>query len=139
MEARQDSQAISRQIIEHLENEDVQAARQILDGMSASEIAHTLESLPLEERAALWSLVDVDEEGEILVEVVDEVRDGLIKDMPTDELVAATDGMQVDDLADLIVDLPEPVMQEILRARSMIRIRSACGKCSLMMRTVPAA
>ena len=116
MEARQDSQATSRQLLDHLEEKEVRAARQIIDGLSASEIAHLLESLPLEKRAAVWDLVDVDDEGEILVEVVDEVRDGLIKDMPTDELIAATDGMEVDDLADLLVDLPEPVMREILRA-----------------------
>lgn len=118
MEARQDSHAVSRQLLEHLENEELQAARQVIEGLSASEIAHLLESLPLEERAALWKLVDVDEEGEILVEVVDEVRDGLIKDMPTDELIAATDGMEMDDLADLLIDLPEPVTQEVLRALS---------------------
>lgn len=116
MEARQDSQAISGQILEHLENDEAQAARLIIEGLSASEIAHVLESLPLEERALIWELIDVDEEGEILVEVVDEVRDGLIKGMPTHELIAATGGMQMDDLADLLIDLPEPVTQEVLRA-----------------------
>lgn len=116
MEARQNTQTISRQLLEHLNNEELQAARQIIEGLSPSEIAHLLESMPLEQRAALWEMVDVDDEGEILVEVVDQVRDGLIKDMPTDELIAATDGMEMDDLADLLVDLPEPVSQEVIRS-----------------------
>ena len=116
MEARQNTQTISRQLLEHLDNEELQAARQIIENLSPSEIAHLLESMPLEQRAALWEMVDVDDEGEILVEVVDQVRDSLIKDMPTDEIIAATDGMEMDDLADLLVDLPETVSQEVIRS-----------------------
>ncbi len=116
MEARQNTQPVSQQLREHLENEELHEAREIVQNLHASEIAHLLESMPPEERATLWEMVDVDEEGDILVEVIDEVRDGLIKDMHPDELIAATDGMQMDDLADLLVDLPEPVTQEVLRS-----------------------
>jgi magnesium transporter len=126
MEARQSTQVISQQLREHLDNSELQAARAIVQGLHASEIAHLLESMPPEERAVLWGMVDIDDEGDVLVEVVDEVRDGLIKNMPTDELIAATDGMEMDDLADLLVDLPEPVTREVLlslSARDQDRLR----------------
>ena len=64
----------------------------------------------------LWEVVDHDLEGDVLVEVAEEVRDGLIEGMETEELIAATEGMEVDDLADLLADLPEAVTQEVLQS-----------------------
>jgi magnesium transporter len=61
-------------------------------------------------------MVDPENEGDVLVELADEVRDGLIEGMPTDELMVAIDGMELDDLADLIADLPEALTQEVLRS-----------------------
>jgi magnesium transporter len=61
-------------------------------------------------------MVDPENEGEVLVELADEVRDGLIEGMPTDELMLAIDGMELDDLADLVADLPEALTQEVLRS-----------------------
>jgi magnesium transporter len=44
------------------------------------------------------------------------VRAGLIREMETEELVAAAEGLEVDDLADLLSDLPETVNQQVLRS-----------------------
>jgi magnesium transporter len=116
MEARQKTQAILQQLREQFDSGDLAAARKMIQGLHAAEVAHLLESMPQPERAVLWEIVDVDDEGDILVEVVDEVRDGLIKSMPTDEIIAATDGMEVDDLADLLVDLPKTVTEQVLQS-----------------------
>ena len=51
----------------------------------------------------------------MLIELSDEVRAQLIREMDAEELAAATEGMEVDDLADLIADLPEKVTQQLLR------------------------
>jgi magnesium transporter len=61
-------------------------------------------------------MVNTDDEGDVLVELNDEVRDGLIKSMQTEDLVAAVDGMEVDDLADLLIDLPETVSRNVLQS-----------------------
>ena len=116
MEARQNTQAILQQLREQLDSGDLAAARKMIQGLHPAEVAHMLESMPQPNRAVLWEMVDVDDEGDILVEVVDEVRDSLIKGMPTDEIVAAADGMEVDDLADLLVDLPEIVTEQVLQS-----------------------
>ncbi len=94
----------------------MRSARVMVNSLYPSEVARLLESLPRKKRAILWELVDPGIEGEILVEVSDEVRDSLIDGMPTAELIAATEGMEVDDLADLLVDLPEAVTQEVLQS-----------------------
>ena len=44
-----------------------------------------------------------------------DVRTQLIRDMDPEELAAATEGLEVDDLADLLADLPETVTQQLLR------------------------
>ena len=81
-----------------------------------SEIARLLESLPQTERAFIWEMVDPEIGGEVLVDLADEVRDGLIESMQTDEIVAAINGMELDDLADLVADLPEALTREALRS-----------------------
>jgi magnesium transporter len=88
----------------------------MLSDLHPAEIAHILESLPTAERQFVWKMVDPDEEGEILLYVNDEVRAGLIKDMKNEELIAVTDGMDMDDLADLLHDLPDIVIKEVLYA-----------------------
>lgn len=88
----------------------------MVNSLHPAEVARLLESLPRKKRAALWELVGSDIEGDVLVEVSDEVRDGLIEGMQTAQLIAAADGMEVDDLADLLIDLPEAVTQEVLQS-----------------------
>ncbi len=94
----------------------MRSARVMVNSLHPSELARLLESIPRKKRAMLWEIVDRDIEGDVLVEVSDEVRDDLIEGMQTEELIAATEGMEVDDLADLLVDLPEAVTQEVLQS-----------------------
>jgi len=89
----------------------MRSARVMVNSLHPSEVARLLESLPRKKRTMLWEIVDSELGGDVLVEVSDEVRDGLIAD-----LIAATEGMEVDDLADLLIDLPEAVTQEVLQS-----------------------
>jgi magnesium transporter len=88
--------------------------RRMLQTLHPAEIGNMLESLPPTERNIVWDLVDPDDGGETLVHVTDEVREHLIEGMDDEELIAATDGMEVDDLADLVANLPEAITQRIL-------------------------
>jgi len=90
--------------------------RQLLTNLHPAEIADLLESFPRGPRDILWELVSPEDHGETLIHVNDEVRAGLIKDMETGQLVAATEGLDTDDLADLFHDLPGAVIGEILVA-----------------------
>jgi len=90
--------------------------RSLLVNLHGSEIADLLESFPHGPREILWELVDPEDHGEVLTQVNDEVRAGLIENMETRDLVAATEGLDADDLADIFLDLPGAVIQEVLRA-----------------------
>ena len=116
MDAREHTKANLELLREKLGSGRMRSARIMVNSLHPSEVARLLESLPLKERAMLWEVVDHDLEGDVLVEVAEEVRDGLLEGMGTEELIAATEGMEVDDLADLIADLPETVTREVLQS-----------------------
>ena len=116
MEARERTKVNLELLREKLGSGRMRSARIMVNSLHPSEVARLLESLPLKERAMLWEVVDHDLEGDVLVEVAEEVRDGLLEGMGTEELIAATEGMEVDDLADLIADLPETVTREVLQS-----------------------
>jgi len=88
----------------------------LLNSLNGAEIGDLLESLPQTRRQAVWELVKVDLDGDVLVEVNDEVRAGLIRDTSPDDLVQAMGDLEIDDLADILNDLPDAVITEVLHA-----------------------
>jgi magnesium transporter len=116
MEAREHTKANLQLLREQLDSGRLRSARLMIHSLHAAEIARLLESVDLQTRDVLWEMVDPDDEGDVLVELNDEVRDGLIERMETRELVAAVEGMELDDLADLLIDLPETVTLNVLQS-----------------------
>lgn len=97
-----------------LDNGAVQQAGRMLNALTVGEIAHLLESLPTPERAVLWDLVEPELDGEILVQVTDEVRENLISQMDRSELLNAAQGLDLDDLADLVQELPRTITSQVM-------------------------
>jgi magnesium transporter len=87
-----------------------------LDTLHPADVADLLEALPRKERLVVWDLVKTDREGEILLEVSDAVRETLIAHMDEDELVAATERLDTDEIADLAPDLPREVIQDVFQS-----------------------
>ena len=86
----------------------------MLESFHPSEIADLLESLPGRHRRALWELVDPDLEGDVLTEVQDAVRAGLLADMQPQEVAAMARELDTDDAADILQDLPEERVDSVL-------------------------
>jgi len=115
------------QLIQDLESDQVAGIRKTLTSLNPPEIARLLESLTVGKRKIIWQLVDQDDEGEILKELVDDVRQNLIEEMDTSELIAVTQDMELDDLADLLIDLPEAITEQIITAldqQDQVRLES---------------
>jgi magnesium transporter len=87
-----------------------------LDALHPADVAYILEALPLDERLEVWDLVKAERDGDILLEVSDAVRQTLIADMDSDELLAAAEQLDTDELADLAPDLPKDVLQDLLES-----------------------
>lgn len=94
----------------------LRGAQRMINALHPAEIAHLLESLPPPQRELAWELVDEEFDGDVLVELSEDVRAELLREMETHEIVAAAEGLDVDDLADLLGELPEAVTQQVLRS-----------------------
>ena len=118
------SESVKKQHVEqHLEsvNRELESGalhnvQLMLNDLHPAELAQMLESMPQRRREFVWEMIAADTKGEVLLHVNDEVRTGLIEKMADVQLVAAADGMDTDDLADLITDLPDAVIAEVLRS-----------------------
>lgn len=92
------------------------ALQRTLERLHPADIAYILEALPRDERLYIWDLVKADRDGDILLEVSDAVRESLISSMDTEELVAAAETLEADEIAELAPDLPQEVMDDVFKS-----------------------
>lgn len=110
------------------QKQNLEEIKQLLDKLHPADIAYILEALPLEERLIIWNLVKTEYDGDVLLETSDAVRESLITDMDSDELVAAAEQLDADEIADLAPDLPREVIDDVfwsLSAAERERLRAA--------------
>ncbi|WP_341708958.1 magnesium transporter [Halopseudomonas sp.] len=124
---KQDGQ--HQELVEHVvHQQNLVELQRKLDELHPADVAYILESLPLDERLAVWQLVKAERDGDILLEVSDAVRETLIADMDSHEIIAAANTLDADELADLAPDLPRDVVRELmdsLDAQQRDRLKSA--------------
>ncbi len=99
-----------------VQKQNLSALGKLLNSLHSADVAFILESLPLDDRLIVWDLVRADRDGEILLEVSDSVRQTLIADMDSTELLAAAEQLDTDEIADIAADLPEDVLQDLLQS-----------------------
>ena len=86
----------------------------LVNGLPAADVADALESLPPDERHALWALVEEEKRGQILVEASETVWDSLISGMSDKELLHALRTLDIDDQIYLGQYLPRNLMGRLL-------------------------
>ncbi len=94
----------------------LRTAQRMVHALHPAEIAQLIESLPPAQREVVWEFVEPEVEGEVLIELGDNIRAGLIREMEPEELAAAAEHLEVDDLADLVADLPENLTRQLLKS-----------------------
>ena len=88
--------------------------RRLLDSLPAADVAHVLESSPPKARAVLWRLIEIDREREVLPFLSDDIRSQFLRQMDTEEVASITEGLEADDIADILQQLPDRVIREVL-------------------------
>src|SRR3954462_15887925 len=91
-------------------------AARMIAAMHPAEIALLIESLPPAQREVVWNFVEAEIEGDVLVELSDEVRQSFIDGMDAEELLAAAEHMELDALAHLVGHLPEAVSMQLVKS-----------------------
>lgn len=105
-------------VLHALEAGTVRQVQRLVRALHPAETARLLEAMPPAKRRIVFDLVEKDEQGEILVELADDVRAGLVEGMDAKELIAAVEDLDLDDLADFVADLPEALTSQVLRSLS---------------------
>ncbi len=90
--------------------------RRLLAETPPGDTALILESSPLKIRSQLWKLVDPDVQGEVLEELSEDVRIGIISRMEPELIVEATEDLDDDDLAEVLRSLPDSVFAKVMAA-----------------------
>ena len=90
--------------------------RRMLNGLAAADVAHLLESSPPNYRHILWQMVEVEREGEVLGELSDDLQAHFLSDMDAAEVALITEGLEDDDIADILQQVPDRITREVLNA-----------------------
>jgi magnesium transporter len=83
-----------------------------LQTLHPADVAHILESLPIDDRLVVWRELNAEHAGPALVEVSREVRESLIEATDRSDLLKALGGLDADDLRYLSESLPDDVVDE---------------------------
>jgi len=122
----------SEDLLKRIQGDEVEPSinqiKRILSRMHPSEVAHSIESLPPKQRKFLWSLIDTQNEGEIIAELHDEIQQELISEISSEELITIIRDLELDEIVDILQILPDQKTENILSAmseRDSQRIREA--------------
>ena len=110
---------LTKEYIENLRHiieakDDVQA-KKLLEELYPADIAELYKDLSLQEAIYLYLLMDGEKAADVLMELDEEARHTLLKELPN-ELIAKrfVDNMDTDDAVDLMRELDEDTQEEIL-------------------------
>ena len=107
-------------ILDDSSNLSLNQIRRMLNKMNASEIAHMLESSPPKQRNLLFSLLQTEEEGDVLFELGEEIQQDLMSNISDEELAEAVKELELDEIVDILQNLPEERMRMILSSMSQV-------------------
>ncbi|MDR1557349.1 MAG: magnesium transporter [Tannerellaceae bacterium] len=110
---------LTKEYIEQLkkiiEQKDDAAAKELLKNLYPADIAELYQELNLQEGIYLYLLMDDEQAADVLVELDDEDRKKLLRELSS-ELIAKrfVDNMETDDAVELMRDLDEDIQEEVL-------------------------
>ena len=106
---------------EYLEKIEVAIERQdnewlinTLKELHDADIASIIDELEFEDGAYLFELLDDETQGDVLVEIDDDVRDHIISTYSSKEIAEQIENLDSDDAADIIADLPKNQIAEVI-------------------------
>ena len=79
--AEDDTELLRQNISDALETDDQAGVAKLLTDSSVVEIANLLDSLPAQQREAIWPQINPAELGSVLLETGDELRDARLNDL----------------------------------------------------------
>ena len=111
---------ITNEIIEQVQalilQKDDMALLELLADEHHADIAEILDDLNLEESTYIIKLLDSDLTSDILMELDDDVRENILKNLTAKEIAEELAELDTDDAADIIAELPESRQESVISA-----------------------
>ncbi|MGS2721382.1 magnesium transporter [Paraglaciecola aestuariivivens] len=115
-------------INEALNQGETVLAKALLQEVPPCDVALLLESSRSRNRLDIWQLIEPDLYSDVLEELSDDVRNGIIKNMLPEKVTDALEEMDTDNLVDTLRGLPQEVAQDLLAAMDeQDRLRAELG------------
>ncbi|MDC0873232.1 magnesium transporter [Gammaproteobacteria bacterium] len=105
-------------LLDESSNLSINQIKRLLNKMNSAELAHSLESSPPKQRKLLWSLIDNEDEGDVLADLGDEIQQELLLEISNEELSEVVADLELDEIVDILQHLPENRMNMILSKMS---------------------
>jgi magnesium transporter len=86
----------------------------LLADLYPADIASMLHHLPADEARVLFDWLPTEIAGEVVPELDDDYRAGLLQFLPSDRIGLVLDEMESDDAADVLADLPPAIVEDVL-------------------------
>ena len=86
----------------------------LLTDLYPADIASMLHHLPTDDARTLFDWLPKDIAGEVVPELDDEYRAGLLQFLPSHRIGEVLDEMESDDAADVLADLPREIVEDVL-------------------------
>jgi len=115
-------------INEALGSGQTELAKEMLLQLQPGDLALLLESSRSRNRLDIWQLISPDLYSDVLEELSDDVRNGIIRKMLPEKVADALEEMDTDNLVDTLRGLPQEVAQDLLAAMDeQDRVRAELG------------
>ncbi len=83
-------------------------------GLHNADIATILNELEVDEASSLYHVLDEEVQGDVLMEIDEDLREHLIQSFSTKEIAEQVEQLDSDDAADLISELPKEQVEEVI-------------------------
>ncbi len=121
---REDEYALNRaivsQVLQAVEADDHDRLAELFDPLHAADIADLIEQVDSSQRHDLIVLARGLIDGEVLSEIDEDIRDGVIESLGREQLADAVRELESDDVVDILEDLEEPQQEAVLEALDMV-------------------
>ncbi len=87
----------------------------IIAEMSPGDVAYLIASSPPAHRHILWSLLESEQEAEVVNELPEDLRNAFLVELQPEALASIVGQLDDDDVADILQDLPDAITSRVLR------------------------
>lgn len=102
------------EIINLVDNNDEKKLRNKFDELHHADVAEILEELHFDQATYIIKLLDSEDTSDILMELDDDYREKILKNLSTKEIAEEVEELDTDDATDIIAELPEERQKKVI-------------------------